>query len=1297
MAIDKNTVIKDAQKYASKGQFDKAIAEWKKLLRESPHDANLYNTIGDLCLKKDAKNDAVDAYKKAADILNDDGFSSKAIALYKKVLNIDPQKVEVHLILGDLNADKGLTSNALASYKVAADFYTQQKDNARALGIYQKMADLNPTNLAFRIKLADMYGKEGMIEEATRAYLDAADVHISQNALTEARQLFEKILTIDPNNKDVYFKAGVVYLKEGKFSDACKALKPAFEKDPANPELADTYLDALNRAGKKNEAESVMKTILAEDPGRSALRRTLYQLYMDLGEHEKALGEALTLVHEHMGRDEHDSAEETLKNFVADAPQFAPGRQKLGEYYVSARRKDDAANAFLQAAEILSEDGDREGAVAAIHRALDNAPDLREAVNLLDRLTMPASTPVSEPDPEPMSEATAAVLDSLSESVPYSAEEPRPLEDLPQEVPLQEAEPAAMDPVFADLSETGGEFTGPDAELYAGESMQEVSSPAAEASAEAPVQEFSETGAEPLAAMAADIPEAVEYAPPADSAPEPASAVQLEEASPAATVEEPEAPTESVEPLPAEPAPVPEAPREPVEDPAVRTACIEIEVLAKYGLITKAIEQLETLATRFPESILVRIKLRDLYGDQGSMKKAANHMLVLARLYEKNGLADEALSTLRSAAELDPNNPEIISKLGIAPSEPVIVPEPPAQPERFAVSVEYVPPPPPDDAAPYASAFPFAEPEEGPLSAFGTEPEPPEAPAAAEPAQTEADAFADFDAALFDGPSEARLAESTPMETASEDLGAASLPLQEPVAAVPALEGSSPDEGAGAHAEDESVSPASKSAEKINISEIWAEAEFYFQQGLYEEAKAYYEKILTLKPGATLAVARLAELSREEAETKEFSKLAEAVEGLENAFAENSAGELPMTDADEDAVRTLMNEIAQLSPPEHPAPPVMPPTATPPAAQAEVVKKAPVSAPEKPALKAPSAAAKIDKEAPVHAPEKPAPAKKQPAPKPLAPFQQAADELAASKAAKSRPAPTPPPAPVGEKVKAPPPPGFEHPVAAPAFSRHKDEDVVEGVELRSDDAGEGDYFDLGAELAADTESMAAPAAAKAEAPASDDFFDLAAELRDELSSAPAPTRSVPAEEQSLDEIFEEFKRGVELKSSKEDADTHYNLGVAYKEMGLLDDAINEFVMTPEDESKFIQSRYMLGLCYMEKGEYKSAIGEIQNALDYSETLGDGTLDPIGMHYDLGLAHQGAGNINEALVEFQAVYAAAPNYLDVVTKIREIRQGRAVSATRLKNDIDKEITSKFLSEGARIEREEKHKKSEKIKH
>jgi tetratricopeptide (TPR) repeat protein len=387
MAIDKQTIMREAQKFIAKGQYDKAIAEWKKLLRESPNDPNIYNTIGDLCLKKNAKAEAVDAYKRAADLLAEDGFTSKAIALYKKVLNIDPKKIEVHLALGNLNAEKGLTGNALESYKIVADHFTHQKDTVKSLGIYQKMADLNPSNIAFRIKLGDMYSKQKMTAEAAKAYLDAADVHISKEAFKDARQLFEKVLAIDPDNRAVYYKAGIVYLKEGKFSEACKALKPAFEKEPANRELADTYLEALTKAGRENDAEQVIRKILAEDATRTELNDKLYLVYIGKKDYDKALEVASSLADASVEKGEHGRAVEILKSFVAACPHFSPGRQKLGELYVSLHREQDAAATFLQTAEILADEGDQEGAKAVLYRTLEIDPAMAEARELLGRMT----------------------------------------------------------------------------------------------------------------------------------------------------------------------------------------------------------------------------------------------------------------------------------------------------------------------------------------------------------------------------------------------------------------------------------------------------------------------------------------------------------------------------------------------------------------------------------------------------------------------------------------------------------------------------------------------------------------------------------------------------------------------------------------------------------------------------------------------------------------------------------------------------------------------------------------------
>lgn len=1072
MAIDKNTVMKEAQKFAAKGQFDKAIAEWKKLLKESPNDANIFNTIGDLCLKKDAKADACDAYKKAADVLAADGFTSKAIALYKKVINIDPKKIEVHLALGDLNAEKGLNGNALESYKIVADQYMQQKDTVKALGIYQKMADLNASNISFRVKLGDMYAKENMVAEAGTAYLNAADVHMAKNEFKDARQLFEKVLSIDPGNMAVYHKAGMVYFQEGKFSEACKALKRAFENDPSNKEIADSYLDALSKAAKEPEAEQMIRKILDGDATRTDLREKLVAIYLAKNEPNKALVEVAVIADAKAAEGDNVAAEKIIKKFVSDAPEYIPGRKKLGDLYHAIGREQDAAAVYLQAAELLLDTGDEGGAKTFLTRALELSPDLQEAREHLDRLE--AARPVAAPS-EPAVETVSPPAEPVFETTPPPAE-----------------------PVF-------------------------------------------------------------ETTPPPAPKPTVAALSTLE------------------------------------ENPAINEAFTEIDVLVKYGLAAKALEQLEMLASKYPDSPLVQIRLQDLYREQGNASKAVEHALALAGIYSRNNLTDQSESVLKAALSIDPTNAALLAKLGrapipsaavppktgrVEPQEPIIETPVPAEPFLFEST-------PPEDLLP--------EPPPAPELPTAFE----ETPEFQAPPLTDEITFEGLDAGM------PHLEEQEPSAEVPEQTAA---PADEPVSF-----GEPPQPSRASETHQESVAEVRKPERAVqkpvadvppDTGEIWAEAEFYFQQGLFDEAKKHYARIIELNPSDRRAIERLGELSREEEQSLEFSKLADAVEELEDAVIIEADGqELPLSVSDEDAVRSLMQEISQLKKTQMPAPP-----------------------------------------------------------SPLA--------------KKERVAPPQPKQPVGKKA--------EPPATPAAVGARSGERLTEPEE---------DFFDLGEELNKETKSDPA----RAPQQSSEDFFDLAAELRDELSTVAVPERSVgSSEEQSLDEIFEDFKRGVEQQSVKEDVDTHYNLGVAYKEMGLLDDAISEFIMTPEEEPKFIQSRYMLGLCYMEKGEYQNATVEIQHALHRAENLSEEEQDTLGMHYDLGLAYQGAGNLKNAISEFQIVHALDPGYRDTTTKLKELQQGDFISLDQLKDDIEREISSKFLKEGERIEREERNRKNEKVR-
>ncbi len=106
-------------------------------------------------------------------------------------------------------------------------------------------------------------------------------------------------------------------------------------------------------------------------------------------------------------------------------------------------------------------------------------------------------------------------------------------------------------------------------------------------------------------------------------------------------------------------------------------------------------------------------------------------------------------------------------------------------------------------------------------------------------------------------------------------------------------------------------------------------------------------------------------------------------------------------------------------------------------------------------------------------------------------------------------------------------------------------------------------------------------------------------IKEESLEAAVEEIAEPILDSDVMDIFNEFKKGLEKELEEEDYETHYNLGIAYKEMGLIDDAIREFQTSRKDPNKFISSSNMLGVCYMEKGLYPLAIEVLKSAIEKS--------------------------------------------------------------------------------------------------
>jgi tetratricopeptide (TPR) repeat protein len=171
------------------------------------------------------------------------------------------------------------------------------------------------------------------------------------------------------------------------------------------------------------------------------------------------------------------------------------------------------------------------------------------------------------------------------------------------------------------------------------------------------------------------------------------------------------------------------------------------------------------------------------------------------------------------------------------------------------------------------------------------------------------------------------------------------------------------------------------------------------------------------------------------------------------------------------------------------------------------------------------------------------------------------------------------------------------------------------------------------------------------------YIDLAKELEAELAAEEAMVDEATGRgkgEAILEEVFREFQKGVADQLSEEDSDTHFNLGIAYREMGLLPEAIREFQVASRDPSFFVESCSIIGVCYQEQGMWSEAAEWYQKALVAPDISEDARL---GLRYDLAAAYEAAGDLDQAFGLFEELHGVDPSYRDVSNRVANLTQHR----------------------------------------
>jgi tetratricopeptide (TPR) repeat protein len=196
-------------------------------------------------------------------------------------------------------------------------------------------------------------------------------------------------------------------------------------------------------------------------------------------------------------------------------------------------------------------------------------------------------------------------------------------------------------------------------------------------------------------------------------------------------------------------------------------------------------------------------------------------------------------------------------------------------------------------------------------------------------------------------------------------------------------------------------------------------------------------------------------------------------------------------------------------------------------------------------------------------------------------------------------------------------------------------------------------------------SSAAPPAAekpptRSQAAAGGDFMDLGSMILEEEGPRDTRMRIDRREPQDEDEqrefheILEQFKRGIDQNLESDDYEAHYDLGVAFKEMGLLDEAIAEFQKALRAPEGRLRTSEALGIAFFDKGQFTVSEAVLRRAV---ESVHEGDEAKIGLLYWLGRASEAQGKDADAIVAYERAMAVDIQFMDLGERVQRLSASR----------------------------------------
>jgi tetratricopeptide (TPR) repeat protein len=288
MAFNKNKALESALKYLNQGKVAQAIAEYQQILRQDPKDQATLMTVGDLFARQGDMPQAIEYFERLAQVYLNDGFNSKAIAIYKKIAKLAPAELAPLERLADLYVQQGVLSEARPLFLQIAEVHLKANRAPKAVEVLNRLLEVEPDNPRVQLRLAELYNVMGQKKEAAQTYLGYAQRLFDRGEGEEAEKLIERALGVDAASAPALLLKAKI-LASGQKEDQAVVILEGHPEADAGGEVTDLLLALEIKSGQLDKAAARARTQLLRGSGHSRPLQTVAEAFIEGGQAENAL------------------------------------------------------------------------------------------------------------------------------------------------------------------------------------------------------------------------------------------------------------------------------------------------------------------------------------------------------------------------------------------------------------------------------------------------------------------------------------------------------------------------------------------------------------------------------------------------------------------------------------------------------------------------------------------------------------------------------------------------------------------------------------------------------------------------------------------------------------------------------------------------------------------------------------------------------------------------------------------------------------------------------------------------